>query len=384
MEVFSETELDLLDDLPHRIQRRFGLMRKDSQVAHRALAVALLTWLPLVLSAWIFEGGTLGASHQRLETQFPAHVRCLVAMPLFVLSAMTARAAFARATRQLLSSRLLDASELRVALAPVARLRDAKLPWAVVLALVAVWTAEAPVVHELRMSSTRGLVELSELGVGTLWYLFFVLPLFNAMLLGWGWRIMLYGYAVLRVARAPLALVPTHPDGAFGVGFLSRLPLAFAPCLFGASSVVNATWVYEILYQQVPPSELVAPALVFVSIMSALVVAPLLAFAVPLGREKLTTLPEYAALVAEHGRKVRMRWIDKREPNDPAMLDAPELGPVADTLTLFDAVAKARIVPVTKQTLVMLGVPLGLPFVALVLCQVPIGELLTTVLHALT
>ena len=112
-------------------------------------------------------------------------------------------------------------------------------------------------------------------------------------------------------------------------------------------------------------------------------VAPLLALAGPLAAAKRRALLEYGALVGKHGRLVRQRWILGEAPVDDALLQAPEIGPVADTLALYDAVRRMRPVPFGKSTLLAIAVPTLIPILVLLSTQVPIKEVLKKIVGAL-
>ncbi len=65
------------------------------------------------------------------------------------------------------------------------------------------------------------------------------------------------------------------------------------------------------------------------------------------------------------------------------MLDAPELGPVADTLTLYEVVTKMRSAPVGKTALLAGALPAAIPMLALFAIEVPIKGLLLKILTSL-
>src|SRR5262245_22549102 len=67
-----------------RLQRRIGLVPAHGLgVARRALALALLAWLPL--AAWALLAGRWSGAGEPLLQHFGVHVRCLIAIPLLVL-----------------------------------------------------------------------------------------------------------------------------------------------------------------------------------------------------------------------------------------------------------------------------------------------------------
>jgi hypothetical protein len=218
---------------------------------------------------------------------------------------------------------------------------------------------------------------------GAWWFLYVARAVFLALLLAWLWRLALWTIALVRISRLDLALVPTHPDGAFGLGFLERSPKAFGPFLFGLSALLASAWGHDVLYHKVDVHSLALPAGVFLVVVVLVMLTPLVAFAPVLGRAKRRALAEYGALVARHGRLVRERWIEGKDPKDAGLLEAPEIGPVADTIALYEAVERARPVPIGKKTLIAILVPLVLPMLAVVALQIPIGELLLKLLKTI-
>jgi hypothetical protein len=79
----------------------------------------------------------------------------------------------------------------------------------------------------------------------------------------------------------------------------------------------------------------------------------------------------------------RRCWILGQSVSKADILEAPELGPVADTVSLFDAVERMRIFPFGKRALVALLLPAVLPMLFVVAIRIPVGELLMKMLHAL-
>ena len=120
-------------------------------------------------------------------------------------------------------------------------------------------------------------------------------------------------------------------------------------------------------------------------IVSALLIflSPLLVFAGPLLRAKKQALLDYGALIGRHGRLVRERWIEGREVKEDAILNAPELGPVADTTSLYEAVKRMRIVPLGKASIAPILLAAAIPMIAVFAIQVPVKGILKTLLKAL-
>jgi len=121
----------------------------------------------------------------------------------------------------------------------------------------------------------------------------------------------------------------------------------------------------------------------FVAACVVLFTLPLLVFAGPLQRLKRQALLDYGELVGRQGRLVHARWIEGREVGDTALLEAPELGPVADTSALFAAVKSMRPVPIGIASVLPVFLAAGVPIVAVLALQVPVMEYLLKLLRTL-
>jgi hypothetical protein len=92
---------------------------------------------------------------------------------------------------------------------------------------------------------------------------------------------------------------------------------------------------------------------------------------------------EYGALVGMQGKLVRERWILRQPIENDEVLNAPEIGPVADAISLFEAVRAMRPVPIGKPALGSIAVPVIVPFLLVLSIKVPLGQLLGKLLHGL-
>ena len=368
-------------DLLFRAQRAIGLIpREGLGRTRRATVFALITWLPIVLWAVIYGRALPGIASEPLLQHFGVHVRCLVAIPLLIMGEVVAQGIVGRLIPQFVRSGLVNEGNIAQfvdILKDTARLRDASLPWVFVIGLVIGWAVVSPSawnVHEVVWADETN-IGGPRLGFGGWWFLYVTRPIFMALLLAWMWRLALVTSLLWRIARLDLALVLTHPDRAGGLGFLEGLPFAFSPFVLALSAVLASQWAHDLLYHGVQVHSLKLPLVVFIAVVLGLLLAPLAVFARPLMAGKRRALLEYGALVAEHGRLVRRRWILHEPIANEDLLQAPELGPVADTVSLYDAVARTRPVPIGMRALVAGLVPALLPMLAAAAVQVPIKDM---------
>jgi hypothetical protein len=386
----SPASPERLDDLslvqgdpPFRWQRRIGLIPRSGGLGagRRALFWTALAWLPIVVWAW-WAGRVLPAPGQTVEPllqHFGVHIRLLFGIPLLILAEAVAQRTMARLMPQFVHAGLVRTADLprfRAILADTARLRDAVLPWVIIGVIAVAWGLTGHSMHrmhEVEWATETGPVAL---GFGGWWYLYVGRPIFLALMLGWLWRLLLLGIALGRIAKLDLAIVPTHADRAGGLGFVERFAAGFSLVAFVPAAVIASGWAHDATFHDLDVHTLYPMMAAGLVVTLIVFLAPYLVFAGPLGRAKKQALLDYGALVARHGAAVRDKWILRKAKADDALLSAPEIGPVADTLILYEAVHRMRPIPLGKAALLAIALPVAIPFIAVLAIQIPLKELL--------
>ena len=374
------------NELPLRWLRRLHVVPPTGIGAvRRAVFFAALTWLPIAVWAAIAGRLVTAEPGEPLLQHFGVHVRCLLAIPLFILAEAALHGTAQRIVAQFTSSGAVS-PELRgrfdAAIAGVRRLRDASLPWVFVLGAAIAWTVvDQPMAHDDGMS--WAVAADGSLGFGGRWFAYVVRPLFLALLLGWLWRIVLVAWWFWKVGRLGLSIVPTHADRTGGLAFVEKVPGAFAMVTFALSAVIASRWAHEVAYHDATLESFKLPAAGFVILWTLFALLPLLALAPALIAARARAIPAYAALVAEQGRLVHRRWILREAVADAPLFDAPEIGPVADANAMYDAVKKMRAVPIGKGAIMKVLVPLALPLIIVASLRIPLKELLLHLAKAL-
>ncbi|UAN03648.1 hypothetical protein [Achromobacter mucicolens] len=376
------------DDGLSRLQGRVGLIpEKGRGIVRRALSYALVAWLPLVVASWVTgtpsEQGT--GTSETLLGHFGIHIRCLVAIPLLVLAEGVARKILPLCLSEFKRSGLVDpalAPRFDDIIAGVLRLKRRIFPWLVIATLVTAWTVAflfAPNPDEVQWAGSGS----DGMAFGAWWFLLVTRPIFSVLLLAWVWRLTLVGILLLRIARLPLKLVVMHPDRMGGLGFLDRLPMVYAPFLFSVSAVLAGAWAHTVFYHGVTVPSLYVQVATLLLILILIGLAPLLVFTPSLAHAKRQALLDYGALLSEHGRLVDARWIQNAQVRENPILDAPELGPVADIQAMYQAVAAMRPVVVNKSILLKIALPAALPLLILIATQWPLKSTLSKLLFTL-
>jgi hypothetical protein len=147
--------------------------------------------------------------------------------------------------------------------------------------------------------------------------------------------------------------------------------------------VISSRWAHEIVYHAATLQSFKLTAAAFVILWSLFVLLPLLALAPALIAARGRAIPAYSALVGEQGRLVHRRWILGEPVADAPILDASEIGPVADAAAMYDAVKHMRIVPIGKGAIIKILVPIALPLIVVAALQIPLKELLLKLVKTL-
>jgi hypothetical protein len=384
----ADESFDLLrNDLLLRWQRKLRIAPAQGLgVVRRAVFFALLTWLPIMVWAVLNDRLVHATTGEPLLRHFGIHVRCLVAIPLFILAEAMAAGVLGKIVGQFRANDIIS-DEQQVAFADmlsgVARLRDSTLPWVGVIGLSLAWILGSPVAsdaHELSWAA-KG----TEFGFGGWWFLYVAKPVFVVLLLGWFWRIGLVILLFQRIAKMELSLVPSHPDRCGGLGFLKKLPMALFLVTFAVSAIIASRWMHDVLYHGQTLMALKAPFAVFVVVWGVMMLSPLILFAPRLAAMKSAALLSYGRLIGTHGRLVHQRWILGQNGSSLSaagdILEAPELGPVTDISAIYDAVAKVTPLPIGKSSIMMVLLPIIIPMLFVISQQIPLRDLLLKLLQ---
>jgi hypothetical protein len=330
-----------------------------------------------------------GEAPEPLLQHFGIHARLLLALPLFLVAEASVQGALRRIVPQFVSSGVVGEAALpafREILRDAARRHRSPLALAIVVGLTALsaWSAGgAPERnHELNWA-LETIAGAPSLDFGAFWFNWVSRPVFLLVLYAWLWRLGLLAFTFARIARLELRLAPTHPDRAGGLAFIEALPAGLAPLFFGLSVVIAGRWGHDAVYHGLDVRTLQIPAGVLVAASVGIGLAPLLVFVPRLHALRRASLAAYGALLGEYGRLFERRWIRRERVDDAPILEAPEIGPVADAVSLYEAVSHMRAVPIGRRSLVPIAVATVLPLLPVFATQMPIKEVIGVLLAPL-
>ncbi len=355
----------------------------------RVLVICLVAWLPpLALS--LLQGRAWGGAVQ-VPFLWDVHTQAqlLVALPLFIVAELVAHHQMRPAVRQFIERGLVpEAARPRfdAALASALRLRNSVL--AELLLVAFVYLVGVLVIfrtHTALKLATWYALPADGAFHPTLagWWLMAVsLPLFQFLLLRWYFRLFIWARFLWQVARIDLRLVPTHPDRAGGLGFLSNSTIAFATLLLGQGALLAGWMANRIFFAGATLPQFKIELLVAVVLLLLPVLGPLLVFAPQLARTRRAGLREYGSFANRYVRAFDQKWLrGGASPSEP-LLGSPDLQSLADLGNSYELVRATRPVPFGSDTLIRLAVVILLPVLPLTLTMFSLEEVLNRLLKA--
>ncbi len=374
-------EFSLLGGPLHRLGCRLGLVRNSANTVWLGIALGTSAWFVLMVLALL-----QGTGHRLFSLALiGAHVRLLIAIPLFFLCETTAVPRMTTFVRTIVRSGVVPAAALPAlesGIGRVERWKDSWLAETVCLLLAVlfpfIWT-------QLNLVGAMAIYDQA-MAVGTLagrWYWFVCLPLFRFLLFRWFWRLGLWWYVLRRVAKLELHLVPIHPDGAAGLGYLEVVHSHFTPLVLAFSAVLSSTFAEELSAGTMPVSAVYPAITLLLVLFAALFLGPLLLFAFKLWNCRVAGLSGYMELAAHFVNGFERKWLGADESRHQHLMGVSDLQTLASLSDSVNIVRTMRWVPMSVPLVVTLAIPALVPLVPLLLLKYPVAKLLETVVRKL-
>ena len=351
-------------------------------VGRRMIGIPLVAWLPLLMMT-VYEGVAIGhAVPVPFLYDFEAHVRFLVAIPLFLLAEVVVHQRLRPVVRSFVDAGIVTPEVLPGFQAAIARAMRLRNSLGVELTLaVLVFGLGWMLGKEALSLGTPTWYAVSDgagqhLTAAGQWYIHVSIPIFQFLLLRWYFRLFIWFLFLWRVSRLDLRLTPSHPDRVGGLGFLSAGPIAFAPVILAQSAVVSGLIGGRILFQGATLASFRYEIAAFVILELAAVLGPLCVFAPKLLALKRQGRREYGALAARYTREFHEKWIRGGAPADEPLVGSADIQSLADLANSYEVVRGMRAAPFGRDTIIQLGVPALVPLLPLALTVLPAEEIL--------
>jgi len=369
-----------------RLGVRLGLVRRGVDTFRLGLALGLPAWSVLIVLALL-----QGMSSKIMSLAIVGvHVRLLLVIPLFFASESFLAPRMAEFVRNILGSGLVPEDELPALGSDIRRVNRMAKSWLVEVFFLLLAFA-GPLLESLinLPGGTGSWSSILAKAGGKLtwingWYLIVCLPLFRFLMLRWIWRLGLWWYFLWRLRKLKLHLVPTHSDGAGGLGYLEVVQEHFTPLALAIGAVLSAsfaegifqgTMAFEALYRLIPAVLL---------LVAALFIGPLFLFTPKLWKCRSTGLDEYMAMAARYVNAFDRKWIRDENASGESQLGTSDMQSLADLTNSLNVVRGMQLVPGSRRLVLEMAGCVLLPMLPLALLQFPVNEIATKLFRALT
>ena len=368
---------------PLRWQKSLGLVRPgDSRSVRRAQLVMLIGWVLPALLAAVQAFVLRDEAAKSYFYDFAVYARFLVAAPLLILAEPDCIPRLGGIARHFLDAGLIREADLErfdAATASTRRLLDSStadfiavlLAYALVgLLVMNVAPGDVPAWFVTGGAGRSGFTPAGW------WHLLVSLPLLLVLLVGWLWRVLIWGRFLWLMSRLDLLLIPSHPDRVGGLKFVGTSLRGFRLLGLALGAIVAGAVANRVVYTGASPlafKHVVVGLLVCVLALSA---GPLIIFFRKLRAVKRRGTFEYGALGGAVGRQFEQRWLDRAGGVDAGALEAPDFSATTDLYQVVANVYEMDALPFGLKSLSEPVIATLLPFVPVALMAVPLDVIL--------
>jgi hypothetical protein len=355
---------------------RIGMTLDDQRGALRAAIVAVaITWLPLVVLAF-FEGLTWhGRTPGPLLTDPAVWARLVVGLPMLLLVGPMI-AARTQPAIEGLRGLVPDArkAEFDAMRNGSSRLDHAALPELILIGISVVtgWIGVHATVAAT--GDWRTLPETGRLSLAGVWAAAISLPVFQFIVLRWLWRIVLWWRFLAGAAGMQLELIPTHPDGFGGLGFLGE---AQSACFLLGSpfALIFAAHLAKAVMHGGTPKSYEAPAIAFVILCAILFMGPALSLSSALIEARRRGIFEYGRLGQSYVSQFDHKWVRGGAGDEP-LLGTADIQSLADISNSMKVVRELKPIPFERRHFLLFAVCILVPAIPPLLLIMPLKEIL--------
>jgi hypothetical protein len=357
---------------------RVSLVRKGTNSIRLGLVLGLATWIIL-----IFLSLMQGSIQKIFSLQFLAgHVRFLVVIPLFFVCESWVAPSMAEFIGNITNSGLVPESERALLDNVMRRITRMKDFW-LVEALLILFTFVLPhfglsgIMHG-KTSNAAWIFEQAggNVNMANAYYAWFCLPLFRFLMLRWIWHLGLWCLFLYRLNRLHLRLLPTHPDGAGGIGYLEVVQEHFTPLAFAFAALESATFAEDISSGSLP-FEALYYLIPFVLLLNLFFfIGPMFLFSAKLWRCKVNGLNEYMVMAHHYVEAFDQTWLRDKNVTGQSQLGTGDIQSLADLTNSVNVIKNMRIVPSSRSLFMAFTISVFVPFLPFVFMKLNFSELM--------
>ena len=200
-------------------------------------------------------------------------------------------------------------------------------------------------------------------------------PLLLFLFYRWFLRIIVWGGILRKISKLNLNLFAVHPDLAGGIGFLGYSIRYFSPVAFAISVTVVGNMVNFILIEGSHLADLRFAMLGYLIFITLLFTLPLLSFTSKLINAREQSVYENNDFANGIYRELRYKFSKGYEKVNAEDLSSPDYSAASDLSGIVNNALNMKFLPFNMKDMIPFWVMTALPFLAVVLLEVPFNEL---------
>ncbi len=376
-----------------RTLHRVGFIRrKDRSLPLRILFLLLLTWVPLFVLS-LLQGMAAGTGRVRLPLlyDFGVYARFFVALPVMIIAEKWVDPCLKQMVRQFVTSGLVPKDQqpaLDHVLDGVTHLRDCMLAHGMVLIasflpLFKTFEVQARLMPGISTWELRVAGSEPHLTFAGWWFVLVASVVVRFILFRWLWRLFLWAVVLRRVSRLNLRLMPTHPDLAGGLGFLTRAQVQFGALSFASGAVLAGSIANAVIHLGASLKSFELQMIAYVVLAPLVMLAPLFVLAPSLLRVRRQGLVEYGALANRYTQAFDLKWVRNTATGGEPLLGTGDIQSLADLANGYNIIRQMRIVPISKPALLQSVAEAGAPFLPLFVFATPVERIVGALMKIL-
>ena len=377
-------EFSFEDHAYNKVLNRFGILGESRKALfNKVLIPFIICWLPLAIISLVLGTFWTGNMDTSFITHFDTQARFLISMPILILAERLIGKRLNIVLNQFKYSGIVRKEDHGKFDDIVKRkILFLQSHWTDIVIFVLCYVhVFAVLLYESEYTSFLTWQIVMEDGEPTLnlagkWSVLISRPFFLFLFYRWMLRFIVWGIILRQISKMDLNLFAEHPDLCGGLAFLGYGIRYFSPVAFAFSATVAGNMADFMLIEGEHIADLRAPAIGYFIFISILFVLPLLSFTTKLINAREKSVFENYDFANGMFRELRRKVAKKYDQVVAEDLKDPSYSAVADYSAVVDNVLNMKLLPFTLKDMLPLWIMTALPFLGVILLEIPVNELI--------
>lgn len=352
----------------------------------RILVPFIICWLPLALITLIQGSFWTGNMDTSFITNFDIQARLLITMPILILAERLVSSHLAQIIYQFKNSGIVNKEDYKAFDQNIERklkFLNSRFSYIAIFILcyaqvigVLSYESENTSVLSWQIVQNAGDVSLNFAGK---WSALISRPFVLFLFYRWFLRIVIWGMILFKISRLNLNLFAVHPDLAGGIGFLGYSIRYFSPIAFAISATVVGNMADFMLIEGLQLVDLklqMAGYLIFITLLFTL---PLFSFTSKLINAREQSVYENNDFANGIYRELRSKLQKGYEKVNAEDLSSPDYSAASDLSGIVNNALSMKFLPFGLKDMIPMWAMTALPFLAIVLLEIPFSELFSKI-----